>query len=1154
MTRGLRVLTILMAAVAARPGLLQGATGVVINELMASNTKTLQDGTRGFNDWVELYNPSPQAVDVGGFFLTDDAADPTRWMLPKGQPSLTTLAARGYLLIWLDGNVTAPGLHAGFSLSSDGEQLALFGPDGSALDRLGFDRQFADVSYGRWPDGNDHWQYMGTATPGKANKQGYSGVVADARADPDRGFYDSPVAVTLSTDTEGAEIWYTLDANVPHQKVTSKGVTSYLGQKYMGPIQVARTTCIRAVAFKTDWKDSAVGSHTYLFLDDVIRQPAAPAGFPSRWRTRNADYAMDQRVVNDPAYSGEIRNDLKSAPSVCVVVPIADLFGSQGIYSNPSNAGVQWERAASMEWIDPCTGDEFGVNAGLRIQGGQYSRSSNPKKALRFLFKAQYGPSRLTFPLFLDTPVKSFNTLVLRSIWNFSWTGDTRVYGADYLRDLYARDTIRDMGQLTPHGRPVNVYINGLYWGLYIMSERPDESFAAAHLGGEDADYDVVKASNTSATIETVAGDPNQTAWKTLFAKADAGLASPQAYQAIQQYVDLSALIDYMLMIYHTGSRDAPILLGSTTQPRNFYALRCSNPAGPFVFLPWDVEWILEDPSINRVNMVGVLNPHYLMSKLAANPDFKVLVADHIYRRFFHDGALTRGSAAARYGARANEINGIIVGESARWGDVLRSVPYTRADWKAEVNRIINQFFSVRTDIVLGQLRASGWYPPIDPPVFQINGKDQAGGEVQPGEALTLVDPSSAGVIYYSTDGSDPRASAAVQNAAPSVTLVAEDAAKKMWVPTNDIGEAWRGGSEPFDDSAWTDGTYIPKRKGGVGFEMEAGYTAFISYDLFSAMFGTNASCYVRIPFSVSPEDRSVIRSLTMRVRCDDGFVAYLNGVEVAWINKPSPLAWDSACADRPDSTEFVDLPISEHLSALRPGDNLLAVQAMNQDAADLDLLFSAELIASTAATTDPEVSSSAVQYGGPLALKASTAIKARVRTKEWSALAEAIFAVGPVAEGLRVSELMYHPLDSGDPNSEFIELTNVGAQTINLNLVRFTKGIDFTFPSLDLAPGQFVLVVADVNAFESSYGRGLPVAGAYSGSLSNGGEHVQICDAIGRIIADFTYADNWYAATDGSGCSLTVKDVKADPAGLSQKEAWRPSAHVGGSPGRAGL
>ena len=94
--------------------------------------------------------------------------------------------------------------------------------------------------------------------------------------------------------------------------------------------------------------------------------------------------------------------------------------------------------------------------------------------------------------------------------------------------------------------------------------------------------------------------------------------------------------------------------------------------------------------------------------------------------------------------------------------------------------------------------------------------------------------------------------------------------------------------------------------------------------------------------------------------------------------------------------------------------------------------------------------------------LTESTQIKARVLVgsnpySPWSGLAEPVFAVGPVAENLRISEVMCHPIDAGspdDPNTEFIELTNIGVETINLNLVTFSNGIDFVFPSTELAAG----------------------------------------------------------------------------------------------------
>ena len=148
----------------------------------------------------------------------------------------------------------------------------------------------------------------------------------------------------------------------------------------------------------------------------------------------------------------------------------------------------------------------------------------------------------------------------------------------------------------------------------------------------------------------------------------------------------------------------------------------------------------------------------------------------------------------------------------------------------------------------------------------------------------------------------------------------------------------------------------------------------------------------------------------------------------------------------------------------------------------------------------------------------------------------------------------MYHPADTGDPNdpnAEYIELTNIGDETVSLNLVRFADGIECTFRSFDLPPGGYCLAVKDLATFEAHYGLGLPVAAQYSGSLDNAGERIEIQDAAGQTIQSFSYSDDWYDLTDGDGFSLTVIDPYAtSPDALDTKDAWRPSTNLGGSPG----
>ncbi len=225
-----------------------------------------------------------------------------------------------------------------------------------------------------------------------------------------------------------------------------------------------------------------------------------------------------------------------------------------------------------------------------------------------------------------------------------------------------------------------------------------------------------------------------------------------------------------------------------------------------------------------------------------------------------------------------------------------------------------------------------------------------------------------------------------------------------------------------------------------------------------------------------------------------------------------------------------------------------------------LTMTASAGTIYYTTDGTDPRVagtgavSPTATAYSSAVTINNSITVKARaLNSSTWSALNEATFAVGPVAESLRVTEIMYHTYDENnpvDPNTEYIELANIGTSAINLNLVSFTNGIDFTFPDMTLNPDEFVLVVQEEDSFTAKYGSGMNIAGTFTGRLDNGGERIELADALGETIQDFKYKDGWYSITDGSGFSLTVIDPEnSDPNIFSDKDGWRASVFIYGSP-----
>ena len=454
-------------------------------------------------------------------------------------------------------------------------------------------------------------------------------------------------------------------------------------------------------------------THTYLFPKQIVRQTGA--GFPAFWGQTNgrpvqASYEMNQEIVNDPKYRDMLESGLKSIPSVSVVMDKEDLFGSAlGIYANPQQSGISWERACSIELIYADGRPGFQIDCGIRVQGGWNRRpEESPKHALRLVFNERYGQTRLRFPVFGENGGREFETLILRAGCNntwLHWSGEERLRG-DYIRDQWIRDTMGAMGHATARGLFVHLYLNGLYWGLYDLSERPSAPFVAAHFGGSPKDYD---SRNGDHILQG-----SDAAWKNLMRVANAGVRSSRRYEVIETLLDVPEFIDYMLVNLYGANAD-------WDRSSNWYAARRRKPPGQFQFFIWDAERTLESVDANIIDYDDDESPPRLFQKLRQNPEFRLAFAEHVQKQLFGNGALAPEAAGERFRGLARQIDQAIVLESARWGAYRRDVHpyktgpfelYTRDDhWRPEINRLLRDYFPRRGAELLKQLQHAGLYP-----------------------------------------------------------------------------------------------------------------------------------------------------------------------------------------------------------------------------------------------------------------------------------------------------------------------------------------------------------------------------------------------------------------------------------------------------------
>jgi hypothetical protein len=737
---------------------------VRLNEILAENKAGLVDEDADASDWIELYNPKGETVSLAGYQLLDRT---NTWTFPP-----TNMGPRSFLVVFASGkNRTNSPLHTNFKLDGDGEYLALKDAGGAVISEFApaFPPQRKNVAYGRGLAGDTG--FLPTPTPGGPNVGAFAGFVADTRFSVKRGFFTSAVEVAVTTLTTGATVRFTLNGATPTEM--SPALTA--------PLIISNTTTLRARAFKPGFIPTDTDTDTYIFPNDLVQQTPASAlayGWPPGPINGQAlRYGLNPSLQSLYSPTQKIAA-LTQVPMLSLVTDQANLTGaSRGIYVNAATEGL--EQAGSLELIQPDGTPGFSVDAGVRIRGGQSRGGNFPKHSFNLFFRDEYGAPKLDFPLFGPDGANKFDTISLRCEHGYAYADpyplDIRL---DFtaLRDVACRDLWAAAGYASTRSSYYHLLLNGQYWGLYQTQERAQEDFGATYFGGKASDYDGVAATGLpQLTIEVTSGD--LAAWTQLWSGCRAVNTNPTPATylallgrnadgtrnlALPVLLDPHELASYLLLHYYTGHSDEPLSVSfNFEKPNNFRALRRRGTNDPWHFLVHDGEsslraaqWV--DNRANAVNLVSsnrtqlqFSNPEWMHEDLLASPEYRLVFADEAQRLLFNDGAFTASRAQSIWDRLAARIDQAVIGESLRWA---QSTAENRTNWLAEVNDVRVQFFPTRSAIVVAQLRQRNLFPSVNAPIFS-----QRGGLVAPGFSFTL-SAAAGGSIYYTLDGSDPRA------------------------------------------------------------------------------------------------------------------------------------------------------------------------------------------------------------------------------------------------------------------------------------------------------------------------------------------------------------------------------------------------------------
>jgi spore coat protein CotH len=546
--------------------------GTLINEIMPSNSTTICDEDGDYPDWIELYNCSPNPVDLENYMISDDYDEPDKWIFPQ-----VVIEPHGYLLIFASGKdrLEGPFLHTNFKIKASGEPVILSDATGTIIDQLDAGQIESDISFGRKPDGSNQFNYFYITSPGLSNMSNI--ILNPIEFSHDGGFYTSPFTLTLASLSPSDSIYYTFDGSVPHPD--SAG--TFL---YSTPLEIIDATVFPNNISMIPTTPNPNGNMPYwmppngnLYKATVLRAQAFSNNHACS-KTFTNTYLVDNSIF-----------EKFTMPVFSLVTDSLNLFAyDSGIYvpgqfwdstiiksGNYFQTGIEWEKEIHLEYFSSNGQTLLDQDAGVRMHGDLSLTA--PQKSLNLYARDEYGNDHFTDGLFSDLPYDEYKRFVLRC--GFA------AHSCAIITDLLIHDLVKELNLDKMAVQPTLGLFNGEYWGIHTMREKQDKFYVEQHHGVNHDSVDIL--AGWGLVLEG-----NADAYTELYDFIyNNDLSIAENYDYVESKIDIDPYIDYYITETYFINRDWP--------GNNFKFWRPQTDDGKWRYFLYDLDATFKDPEYN---------------------------------------------------------------------------------------------------------------------------------------------------------------------------------------------------------------------------------------------------------------------------------------------------------------------------------------------------------------------------------------------------------------------------------------------------------------------------------------------------------------------------------------------------------------------------